>query len=99
LSADGLCRTPQTGAQHENVRHTERLLEKLGEAVGRNAIPSNPRRMSNPSDKNVAQSGQDERRDAERSLPAVGLPLSALPTGLAQRHCRHGKRQIINTPD
>lgn len=43
----------------------------------------------------VVQGGQEERRDAERSVPAVASPLLALPTKLAQRHRRHGKRQVV----
>ena len=39
----------------------------------------------------VVQGGQEERRDAERSVPAVASPLAALPTQRAQRHGRHGK--------
>ncbi len=45
----------------------------------------------------VVQGGQEERRDAQRSVPAVASPLAALPTQLAQRHRSHGKRQVVTS--
>jgi hypothetical protein len=47
----------------------------------------------------VVQAGQEERRDAERSVPAVASPRAALPTQLAQRYRRHGKRQVVTSLD
>ena|GEM_PF-2768621 len=44
----------------------------------------------------VVQGGQEERRDAQRSVPALASPLAALPTQLAQRHRCHGKRREID---
>lgn len=44
----------------------------------------------------VAQGGHEERRDAQRSVPAVGSLIAALPTQLAQRRRRHGKRQFVS---
>ena len=45
----------------------------------------------------VVQRGQEERRDAERSVPAVASPLAALRTQLPQRHRHHGKRQVVTS--
>ena len=51
------------------------------------------------------EGGQEERRDAEWSLTsqqcrtAVASPLGVLPTGLAQRHRRHGKHRVATPLD
>lgn len=73
--------------QAVDVRHLERLLEELGV------------RWTHPieNENNTAQGGQEERRDAQRSVLALTSPLAALPTQLDQRHRRYGKRQVVST--